>query len=201
MRVDEFDFDLPEERIALRPASPRDAARLLVVRPAGGLEDRRVGDLPELLRAGDVLVFNDTKVIPAQLHGVRERDGKRDRSRRDADRADRRCDLVGAGEAGPAARGRRPHPLRARGPRLPARHARRDGRGKAAGRPHPARLRLPRRLSRRGARTRSATRRCRPTSPRAGRPTSATARTTRPSMPPRRAPSPRRRRACTSRRS
>jgi S-adenosylmethionine:tRNA ribosyltransferase-isomerase len=75
MRVDEVDFDLPEERIALRPVSPRDAARLLVVRPAAGLEDRAVNDLPSLLRAGDVLVFNDTKVIPAQLHGVRERDG------------------------------------------------------------------------------------------------------------------------------
>ena len=76
MRVDEFDFDLPEDRIALRPASPRDSARLLVVRPCEELEDRRVSDLPSLLRAGDVLVFNDTKVIPAQLHGVRERDGQ-----------------------------------------------------------------------------------------------------------------------------
>src|SRR6188508_2291259 len=75
MRVDEFDFSLPEERIALRPASPRDAARLLVVKPDSRLEDHRVSELPELLRAGDVLVFNDTKVIPAQLQGVRERDG------------------------------------------------------------------------------------------------------------------------------
>ena len=75
MRVDEFDFDLPEERIALRPASPRDSARLLVVRPGAQLEDRNVGDLPQLLRAGDVLVFNDTKVIPVQLHGVRRREG------------------------------------------------------------------------------------------------------------------------------
>jgi S-adenosylmethionine:tRNA ribosyltransferase-isomerase len=70
MRVDAFDFELPPERIALRPASPRDSARLLVVRP-GGLEDRSVGDLPGLLRPGDVLVFNDTKVIPAQLEGRR----------------------------------------------------------------------------------------------------------------------------------
>jgi S-adenosylmethionine:tRNA ribosyltransferase-isomerase len=76
MRVDDFDFDLPEARIALRPASPRDSARLLVVRPGAGPEDRVVGDLPFLLNAGDVLVFNDTKVIPAQLHGVRERDGQ-----------------------------------------------------------------------------------------------------------------------------
>ena len=75
MRVDEFDFDLPEERIALRPASPRDSARLLVVTPSGALADHTVKDLPSLLQAGDVLVFNDTRVIPAQLHGVRERDG------------------------------------------------------------------------------------------------------------------------------
>ena len=75
MRVAEFDFELPEERIALRPASPRDAARLLVVRPGVAFEDRHVRDLPELLRPGDVLVFNDTKVIPGQLRGRRERDG------------------------------------------------------------------------------------------------------------------------------
>lgn len=73
MKVDLFDFDLPEERIALRPAEPRDAARLLVVRPGEGLEDRTARDLPTLLRAGDVLVFNDTKVIPAQLRGIRRR--------------------------------------------------------------------------------------------------------------------------------
>jgi S-adenosylmethionine:tRNA ribosyltransferase-isomerase len=75
MKVDLFDFDLPEERIALRPAAPRDAAKLLVVRPPGGLEDRVVRDLPSILRPGDALVFNDTKVIPAQLAGTRERDG------------------------------------------------------------------------------------------------------------------------------
>jgi S-adenosylmethionine:tRNA ribosyltransferase-isomerase len=73
MKVDLFDFDLPEERIALRPASPRDAARLMVVRPGGSLEDRVVRDLPGLLRPGDALVFNDTKVIPAQLSGLRRR--------------------------------------------------------------------------------------------------------------------------------
>jgi S-adenosylmethionine:tRNA ribosyltransferase-isomerase len=70
MRVDLFDFELPPERIALRPASPRDSARLLVVRPSG-IEDREVGELPALLRRGDVLVFNDTRVIPAQLEGRR----------------------------------------------------------------------------------------------------------------------------------
>ena len=75
MRVADFDYELPEERIALRPASPRDSARLLLVRPQAQLDDRRVHDLPELLRPGDMLVFNDTKVIPAQLHGVRERGG------------------------------------------------------------------------------------------------------------------------------
>lgn len=77
MRVDLFDFELPEELIALRPACPRDAARLLVVRPEGEpeLEDRTVGDLPRLLRPSDVLVFNDAKVIPAHLTGLRLRDG------------------------------------------------------------------------------------------------------------------------------
>ncbi|TIV24232.1 MAG: tRNA preQ1(34) S-adenosylmethionine ribosyltransferase-isomerase QueA, partial [Mesorhizobium sp.] len=73
MRVDLFDFELPEERIALRPAEPRDSARLLVVEPGEPLQDRIVRDLPSLLRQGDVLVFNDTKVIPAQLKGMRKR--------------------------------------------------------------------------------------------------------------------------------
>jgi S-adenosylmethionine:tRNA ribosyltransferase-isomerase len=71
MRTDLFDFDLPPERIALRPARPRDAARLLVVRPNGALEDRVVRELPELLQPGDQLVVNDTRVIPASLHGRR----------------------------------------------------------------------------------------------------------------------------------
>jgi S-adenosylmethionine:tRNA ribosyltransferase-isomerase len=86
MRTDLFDFELPEDRIALYPAQPRDAARLLVVRPPQGLvqagwapsavlEDRTVRDLPGLLRAGDVLVVNDTKVIAAALSGIRHRDG------------------------------------------------------------------------------------------------------------------------------
>jgi S-adenosylmethionine:tRNA ribosyltransferase-isomerase len=70
MRVSDFDFDLPAERIALRPARPREAARLLLVRGAE-IADRTVLDLPELLEPGDVLVFNDTKVIPAQLEGRR----------------------------------------------------------------------------------------------------------------------------------
>ena len=72
MRTDLFDFDLPPDRIALRPASPRDAARLLVVRPGSqAFEDRAVRDLPSLLQPGDQLVVNDTKVIPATLHGRR----------------------------------------------------------------------------------------------------------------------------------
>lgn len=72
MRVDLFDFDLPPENIALRPATPRDAARLLMVSGAGSaMTDHVVRDLPSLLRAGDVLVFNDTRVIPAQLEGRR----------------------------------------------------------------------------------------------------------------------------------
>jgi len=77
MRVDAFDFELPPDHIALRPAEPREAARLLVVRPGGApeLSDARVGDLPGFLAAGDVLVVNDTKVIPAALEGARTRDG------------------------------------------------------------------------------------------------------------------------------
>lgn len=71
MRVDLFDFDLPSENIALRPASPRDSARLLLVSGDAPLRDHCVRDLPSLLRAGDVLVFNDTRVIPAQLEGMR----------------------------------------------------------------------------------------------------------------------------------
>jgi S-adenosylmethionine:tRNA ribosyltransferase-isomerase len=70
MRVDLFDFDLPADRIAQHPALPRDAARLLVVGSAV-LDDRRVAELPDLLRPGDLLVFNDTQVIPARLRGKR----------------------------------------------------------------------------------------------------------------------------------
>lgn len=70
MRVDLFDFVLPAERIALRPAEPRDSARMLVVGDQG-MADARVSGLPSLLRAGDMLVFNDTRVIPAQLEGMR----------------------------------------------------------------------------------------------------------------------------------
>src|SRR5262249_36127490 len=79
MRTDLFDFDLPAARIALRPIVPRDAARLLVVRPGGAdagggaseLQDHGVRDLPDLLQPGDALVVNDTRVIPARLIGRR----------------------------------------------------------------------------------------------------------------------------------
>lgn len=70
MRVDLFDFDLPQDRIALRPARPRDSARLLLV-DGSDISDHQALELPNLLRPGDVLVFNDTKVIPAQLEGRR----------------------------------------------------------------------------------------------------------------------------------
>jgi S-adenosylmethionine:tRNA ribosyltransferase-isomerase len=70
MRVDLFDFDLPPDRIALRPARPRDAARMLLAE-GDRLSDRSVLDLPDILRPGDMLVFNDTRVIPAQLEGRR----------------------------------------------------------------------------------------------------------------------------------
>lgn len=73
MRVDLFDFELPPERIALHPAEPRDSARLLVVRSGQKPDDRVVTDLVDLLRPGDVLVVNDTRVIPAELKGIRAR--------------------------------------------------------------------------------------------------------------------------------
>ncbi len=73
MKLSSFDFDLPDERIALRPAVPRDSARLLGVTADGTLADLRVSDLPSLLQPGDALVFNDTKVIAARLNGVRTR--------------------------------------------------------------------------------------------------------------------------------
>jgi S-adenosylmethionine:tRNA ribosyltransferase-isomerase len=71
MRVDLFDFDLPPERIALRPVQPKDSARMLCVAGNGSMLDRIVRDLPQLLQPGDCLVFNDTRVIPAQLTGKR----------------------------------------------------------------------------------------------------------------------------------
>lgn len=79
LRVDLFDFELPEDRIALRPASPRDSARLLRVGADGALSDHVVSELADLLQPGDALVFNDTKVIPAQLEGFRIRGENRSR--------------------------------------------------------------------------------------------------------------------------
>jgi S-adenosylmethionine:tRNA ribosyltransferase-isomerase len=75
MELSDFDFDLPADRIALRPAEPRDAARMLVAPARGPFADLKVHDLPGLLRPGDALVLNDTKVIPARLSGVRLREG------------------------------------------------------------------------------------------------------------------------------
>ena len=74
MKTADFDFDLPQDCIALRPADPRDSARLLVVE-GDVLQDRIIRDLPDFLRPGDALVFNDTRVIPARLSGVRQRVG------------------------------------------------------------------------------------------------------------------------------
>jgi len=73
MKVDLFDFDLPEDRIALHPAEPRDSARMLLVRPGQPLADGHVTDLLDILQPGDVLVVNDTKVLPAELKGTRIR--------------------------------------------------------------------------------------------------------------------------------
>jgi S-adenosylmethionine:tRNA ribosyltransferase-isomerase len=75
MDVGLFDFDLPDDRIALRPAEPRGSARLLAVAACGSFADRHVTDLPDLLRPGDALVLNDTRVIPARLRGLRVRAG------------------------------------------------------------------------------------------------------------------------------
>ena len=75
MNVDQFDFFLPEENIALRPAEPRDASRLLVVKADGQFDDKNFTDIIDYLKPGDALVFNDTRVIPAQFEGIRERDG------------------------------------------------------------------------------------------------------------------------------
>ena len=69
MRLDNFDFALPRELIARHPCEPRDAGRLLLIPASGGFVDKRIADLPALLRPGDLLVFNDTKVIPARLVG------------------------------------------------------------------------------------------------------------------------------------
>src|ERR1700730_2179861 len=71
VRRDEFDFPLPRELIARHPCEPRDAARLLLIPASGGFVDKRIADLSALLRPGDLLVFNDTKVIPARLVGRR----------------------------------------------------------------------------------------------------------------------------------
>ena len=71
MKVSEFDFDLPPELIAARPAEPRDSCRLLSVPLEGGFADLTMRDLPGLLNAGDIMVFNDTRVIPSRLTGRR----------------------------------------------------------------------------------------------------------------------------------
>jgi len=76
MLVSDFDFHLPEDLIALRPMVPREAARLLVVEGKDKRRDLTVGDLPQLLRAGDMLILNNTRVLPTQLKGLRERDGQ-----------------------------------------------------------------------------------------------------------------------------
>ena len=112
MRVDLFDFELPEELIALRPARPRESARLLHVRADGVFEDRVVRDAPALFRPGDVLVFNDTRVIPARLAGVRVRDEFERHGGGDSAEAPLAVVVDGSSQAGQAPARRRSHPLR-----------------------------------------------------------------------------------------
>ena len=121
MRVDLFDFDLPPELIAQAPIRPRDAARLLLV-DGGPLREALVRDLPDLLRPGDLLVLNDTRVLPTRFFARRGEVAGRGH----AGRADRRCRLVGAGPARQAPAPRR-HGRRSR-PSLGG-HRRRQGRG------------------------------------------------------------------------
>ena len=167
MRTDLFDFELPEDRIALHPASPRDAARLLVVRPGDAAwTTASCATCRSCLRPGDALVFNDTRVIPAALEGVRRRGELEAQISVTLHRAARSEPLAGARAAGQAPRGGRPHALRPRRQACASLGAldatvaeqRRGGRGDA-------RLRSRRRRSRRGDRQRWATCRCRPTSP------------------------------------
>ena len=102
MRVDLFDFDLPPERIALRPAQPREAARMLVV--GAGRRARRSRIVPtcrDCLRPGDALVVNDTRVIAARLDGIRVRGDADAAHRGDADQAARRQPLAGAASGRP----------------------------------------------------------------------------------------------------
>ena len=202
MRVELFDFDLPEERIALRPASPRDAARMLVVRPGEEppLDDRTVRDLPDLLRPGDVLVAQRHPRDPGAAVGPAHarRGGGAGRDPPAQARGSRALARLRA--SGQAPRRRRPHPLRRgqREHRLPARQPRRRGRGERGGRRGDACASpLPGRRWTRPSPV-SATCRCRPISPASAPPTSATAATIRPSTRSRRAPSPRRRRGCIS---
>jgi S-adenosylmethionine:tRNA ribosyltransferase-isomerase len=78
VRLDELDYDLPPDRIAQRPAEPRDASRLLVLDPVtGAIEDHRARDLPDLLEPGALIVYNDTRVIPARLLGHKAQTGGR----------------------------------------------------------------------------------------------------------------------------
>ena len=202
MRTDLFDFELPAERIALRPSVPRDAARLLVVRPGAepAFDDKSVRDLPDLLRPGDAVVVNDSKVIPARLSGRR----------------------IGRGETEPAIEatlhqrldGSRWRAFAKPGKRLAVgdvirfgtegrvclhRPARCHGRGEVRGRRGDARLCVPWRGARSGARRNAAACRCRLTSRPGGQPTSATATITRPCSRSRRGRSRRRPRGCISR--
>ena len=199
MRTDLFDFELPSESIALRPASPRDSARMLVVQPGAGLHDRRVSDLPQWLRPGDQLVVNDTRVIAAQLHGrrigreaepkieatlIKRLDGSRWNALVKPAKKLTAGDVIRFGNEGRVCLlGHLDAQVEARARRAKSRGASRFT-GRRSIRPSPI----------------SARRRCRPTSRRSARPTIAMRPTIRPCSRSTRARSPRRPRGCISRR-
>ena len=200
MRTDLFDFELPAERIALRPASPRDSARMLVVQPGARLARPQVSDLPQWLEPGDQLVVNDTKVISAQLKG--RRIGRETEPKIEATLIKRLDGSRWQALVKPAkklSRGRRGS-LRQRGQGVPARPSRRRGRGtRATTARSRCRFRFTGRHSIRPSPI-SAARRCRPISPPSARRTSATPPTTRPCSRPTKARSRRRPPGCISRR-
>ena len=199
MRTDLFDFELPPTSIALRPASPRDSARMLVVQPDGVLRDRTVADLPQWLEPGDQLVVNDTKVISAQLKG--RRIGRETEPKIEATLIKRLDGSRWQALVKPAKKLAPGDVVRFGNEGKVCLLGHLDARSKPRARTARSRCRsrfTDRRWTRRSPI--SAARRCRPTSPRSARRTSRTPPTTRPCSRPMRARSQRRPRDCILRR-